>query len=329
MKYKMTCGSFARGKRRSRVKQVIRHTPLIGKRYRPRRYGNKPILGVKQGRDVLRAAILRGEPFMAGRFGTSEGRLLAQYWDIRLRCGDDAANAYRLGDAETRVMCNNAGFFPEDKTALWKWAQMETEACRRVDLLGVMRFFNEEWIADCLCPQAQLMPNGGLGSASEGWAHVLENLRVLVVHPFTDTIQKQYAEHREEIFPGTNALPQFDLQCIKAVQTVAGIRDTRFADWFEALDYMTEEAARRSFDVCLIGCGAYGFQLASRIKQMGKIAVHMGGSLQTLFGIRGGRWDVKYNHMYNDAWVYPSETETPAGYENVEGGCYWKPPEKV
>ena len=56
---------------------------------------------------------------------------------------------------------------------------------------------------------------------------------------------------------------------------------------------------------------------------MGKTAIHMGGSLQTLFGIKGSRWDNKYGSMYSEAWVYPSENETPAGFEKVEGGCYW------
>ena len=70
---------------------------------------------------------------------------------------------------------------------------------------------------------------------------------------------------------------------------------------------------------------AYGFQLASKVKRMGKIAVHMGGSLQTLFGIKGVRWNKNEAQLYNDAWVYPSEAETPKGYEKVENGAYWKP----
>ncbi len=29
----------------------------------------------------------------------------------------------------------------------------------------------------------------------------------------------------------------------------------------------------------------------------------------------GARWDAQYGSMYNDAWVYPSEAERPAGFE--------------
>lgn len=218
----------------------------------------------------------------------------------------------------------NAGFFPEKEHALDQWAEAETDACKDLNMLGVMNFLGEEWIYRTLCSQAKLMPAGGLASASKGWAWCLEGKKVLVIHPFTDTIQAQYYSHRKEIFPGTNALPEFDLKCVKAVQTIADAMDERFATWFDALDWMTEEAEKVDFDVALIGCGAYGFQLASRIKRMGKVAVHMGGSLQTLFGIEGARWDGKYSSMYNDYWVYPSENETPPGADKVEGGCYWK-----
>ena len=86
---------------------------------------------------------------------------------------------------------------------------------------------------------------------------------------------------------------------------------------------MTEEIEKQDFEVALIGCGAYGFQLASRVKRMGKIAVHMGGSVQTLFGIKGGRWDVQYSDMYNEYWVYPDGSEKIKNASSVESGCYW------
>jgi hypothetical protein len=39
----------------------------------------------------------------------------------------------------------------------------------------------------------------------------------------------------------------------------------------------------------------------------------------------GNRWA---NHsviskFWNDAWVWPSEEETPRGAAKIEGGCYW------
>ena len=320
MSNQLTYSSYNKSLIKAESFRVLRHTPKIGKRFKRKKYGAKRILSTEDGRNVLKQAIIDGKPFMAARFGTSEGLALNDYWGIKLKYGNECK---RMSDKYLNIMCNNAGFFPKSKEMLWKWAEMESDACVDVDLLGVMYFLNEEWIVRNLCVNAKLMPNGGLGSAAHGWAHVLEGCKVLVVHPFTDTIKRQYENNREKIFPGTNALPKFDLKCVKAVQTIADQEDNRFTNWFEALDYMTEEIAKHDFDVALIGCGAYGFQLASRVKRMGKIAVHMGGSLQTLFGIKGGRWDVQYSDMYNEHWVYPSEAETPAGFEKVEGGCYW------
>ena len=320
MNSNLSLSSYKNSMLKAKAFKILRHVPKIGKKIKRAKYGNKPIMNTEEGRNVLKQAIVNGEPFMAARFGTSEGLALVDHWGIKLKYGEEWD---RLSDKHLRIMYNNAGFFPKNKELLWKWDEMESKACADVDLLGVMYFLNEEWIVNKLCVNTQLMPNSGLASSANGWAHVLEGRKVLVVHPFTDTIMSQYEKNREKIFPGTNALPKFELKCVKAVQTIADEKDSRFETWFDALDYMTEEVAKQDFDVCLIGCGAYGFQLASRVKRMGKIAVHMGGSLQTLFGIKGGRWDVQYSDMYNEYWVYPSEEETPAGFEKVEGGCYW------
>ena len=88
---------------------------------------------------------------------------------------------------------------------------------------------------------------------------------------------------------------------------------------------MKDEIAKKDFDIALIGCGAYGLPLASHVKRLGKIGIHMGGCLQLLFGIKGQRWDSikKINKFYNDSWVRPLEADKPKNYLKVENGCYW------
>ena len=83
------------------------------------------------------------------------------------------------------------------------------------------------------------------------------------------------------------------------------------------------EIEKHDFDICLLGCGAYGFPLAAHVKRLGKKAVHIGGALQLLFGIKGRRWDREFSSIYNDAWVRPEENEKPRNANSVEGGCYW------
>ena len=126
------------------------------------------------------------------------------------------------------------------------------------------------------------------------------------------------------MFQNPDILPAFDLTVLRAVQTIAGETDDRFSDWEDALEYMYGEAMKIDFDVAIIGCGAYGMPLGARLKDSGKIAIHLGGATQLLFGIKGARWD---NHplsrLYNDNWVRPLETETPKAAKKVENACYW------
>ena len=44
------------------------------------------------------------------------------------------------------------------------------------------------------------------------------------------------------------------------------------------------------YDVVLIGAGAFSLPLVAHAKRRGKVGIHMGGSLQILFGILGKRW---------------------------------------
>ena len=61
---------------------------------------------------------------------------------------------------------------------------------------------------------------------------------------------------------------------------------------------MIEKCIRLEFDVAIIGCGAYGFPLANEIKKMGKVAIHLAGATQLMFGIVGKRWEEEY--IYSD-----------------------------
>ncbi|MEL6976477.1 MAG: hypothetical protein AAGL29_13935, partial [Bacteroidota bacterium] len=134
---------------------------------------------------------------------------------------------------------------------------------------------------------------------------------------------KQY-EKRLELFADPHVLPEFDLEVITSVQSIAG-QKTQFEDWFAALEHMKSEMDHMDYDVAIIGCGAYGMSLGAHAKRKGKQAIHMGGATQILFGIKGSRWD---NHpviskFYNSAWVRPSKNETPEDKDKVEDGCYW------
>lgn len=216
-----------------------------------------------------------------------------------------------------------SGFFPISESSLTKFAQMMIEDCALVDVLGSWRaeelYFQKELRQSYKVDLSLLEP----WWADKPWTRILAGKNILVVHPFADSIQQQYHYKRDKLFHDSSILPDFNLKVLKAVQSLGG--NSNFNDWFEALEYMKKEIDKVEYDICLIGCGAYGFPLAAHVKRTGKKAIHLGGGLQLLFGIRGKRWDVRdeYKSLMNEYWIRPSKDETPSVAEKVEGACYW------
>lgn len=229
----------------------------------------------------------------------------------------------------------NAGVFPNSQDVGRRWAELYLESLREVDCLCEWncrdgRFIEVENLFAKYSPNAKIINDLKVLTPfleQQPWTLSLEGMRVLVVHPFKKSIEKQYP-NRDKIFDKKKILPEFkSLQVIPAVQTIAGNRDDRFHNWFDALDWMCNEINTADFDVALIGAGAYGLPLAAHVKKLGKKAIHVGGGLQLLFGIKGSRWenDPGYGlgEVVNEHWVKPLPEECPSNAKSIEGGCYW------
>ncbi len=290
----------------------------------PQKYAGKLQLSLQESNDRI-ASLLKGkEPFMVARYGTNEIAVLR--WTIARNLG--LLKKYSEGTMNS--ICNNAGFFPKDQEAVYKYGNFVLEKSKNLDLLGTFYSRMEEYIVKNYAPQTATVRLRGLEPwyVERPWTKELEGKKVLVIHPFEETILKQY-QKRELLHSGKPYLPPIELKTLKAVQTIAGEKDPRFKNWFEALEYMHSSAMEIDFDVAIIGCGAYGLPLAALIKESGKSAIHLGGATQYLFGIKSKRAEEAKDHnpvlfnLYNEHWVRPSEEETPKNSHLVEGGCYW------
>lgn len=283
----------------------------------------------------IREKLLSPEPCMLSRFGAVEIGCVVNYLGIyhqkRKIIKYIKGEAFPwLWEEETMYpMRNNAGFFSATPELLKRFSEMMIEDMPLIDILASWRF-EEEYFSKELqnAYKIDFEPYNPFWS-DVPWTAALENKKVLVVHPFAETIQKQYLR-KELIHKDPRVLPTFDLQTIKAIQTIGNQGDGRFETWFDALEFMKNEIDKMDYDVCLLGCGAYGMPLAAHVKRSGKKAVHLGGSLQLLFGIRGARWEnsnynatYNYSKLMNEFWVKPSATETPSKAQQVEEGCYW------
>lgn len=282
-----------------------------------RKYANGVIHTVDDTNEHLIRLIESGKPFMVARFGSTESYNM-KVFDLKIK--KKYCNA--VGQ-----LCTFSGFFPQERRYVAEFVELMKLSCRDVDIIGVWQMFMEEhYVKTEMKPDVYMTYLTWLEPwfSKNPWSRALAGKKVLVIHPFAETIQKQYAK-RERLFPGTDILPEFELKTLKAVQTIAGEKDERFETWFDALEWMYQEAMKIDFDIAIIGCGAYGFPLAAKLKRAGKQAVHFGGATQLLFGIKGGRWDDNpiVSKLYNESWVRPGETEKPKKANDIEGGCYW------
>lgn len=287
-------------------------------------YANQWILGKKGTNRYISDKMTEGKPFMAARFGYTELAVITSILKRHL-FGNLAENEKRY-EEWFRLLAQGAGFFPDQPELGEKFVEVMISACSQVDLLAMWHCPMEDYVITEYMPETKLSFLGYLDPwrSKNPWSSALAGKKVLVIHPFEESIQQQYKK-REDLFPGTEVLPDFELKTLKAVQTIAGERDDRFNSWFEALEYMYQRAMEIDFDTAIIGCGAYGFPLAAKLKAAGKQAIHFGGATQILFGIKGRRWveNPRSGVKFNDAWVYPKASEVPKNSKAVENGCYW------
>lgn len=220
----------------------------------------------------------------------------------------------------------NAGFFPQTEKMNDRFVELMLTQIPEVDILASY-VYCERYVSDLLkgCKKVNLDGYYAPFRFENPWSRVLKGKKVLVVHPFVNSIACQY-NNRAMIHKNPDVLPEFEsLHLIKAVQSIAG-NECGYADWFEALDSMKKQMSETDFDIALIGCGAYGFPLATHAKSLGKIGIHLAGWTQMLFGIYGKRWiedQPEYSKYINDFWIRPEQGEVPQGSNLVEGGCYW------
>ena len=289
--------------------------------------------------ELIRSKIHEGAPYMISRFGSTELSCILNYLSVtadrkqRISYMLGKSSAWWWQESIRKQMKEWSGFFPSSEQALNKFCELSLSDTKQVDLLG-------SWLG---CER--LIP-----SFSEGlqktrllfldpywseipWTSALEGKKVVVVHPFKESIEKQY-RIREKLHR-SGVLPDFDLTVVRSVQSLGG--SGQYNSWFDALDMMKSELDALDYEIALIGCGAYGMPMAAHVKRMGKIGIHIGGSLQLLFGIMGSRWEsadyakstrdsftqVNYSQLKNTDWVKPMKSERPSNSASVEQGCYW------
>ena len=289
-------------------------------------YGEKHIYNGDDSQEVIMNTIKKGKPCLICRFGGTEMRVVDHF----LKNMNKTTNVI-FPDKIKEMIGALSGFFPATDYLLSRFSSEFINLAQDIDVLAVWATKSEKTMCEkYLNKNAKLIELGALDTVNfeNPWSQILTGKKVLVIHPFADTIEKQYKK-RELVFEkNPKILPEFELITMKPVQ---GLADSRFElpykNWFEALEDMKSQIDKIDFDIAVIGAGAYGIFLGQYCKQIGKQAVHMGGVTQLLFGITGKRWEIEQpnviKNVVNEHWVRPDVSEQPKGLKQVEGGCYW------
>lgn len=306
---------------KQKMKQKIKQTNLYdwykqklfqGRLKKLKNYRNE-FLGKEQCDEFFKKLLLSDEPCMVSRLGSTELKVLESY---------DKKNKY-TENLKYRIM-NNSGVFPNDDEILNQFSELYFKSCNQIDLLGIWLNPYEDKITNKYCKHSKITRLINLEPyfSLNPWSKYLKNKRVLVVHPFSQSIEKQYTNHKL-LFDNKEVLPEFNLITYPAIQSLGGNSD--YTSWFEALNKMKGDIQNIDFDIAIIGAGAYGLPLASYVKELGKKSIHLGGATQMLFGIYGQRWKTlsAFQNIINEHWVRPQENEKPKSANKVENACYW------
>lgn len=223
----------------------------------------------------------------------------------------------------------NAGVYPAtDAPSFTEGYLASLNSSSIIGRFGQIRRDQEHFVLERCCQRAIVVANRALEPYffQSPWSRELASRIVLVVHPFTATIRRQYAKN-VSLWLDPDVLPRFELKLVQSPLTLADAPKPH-TSWSDSLRHLQARvSAAAPFDVALLGCGAYGLPLAHYIVNEHNVpALYMGGALQLLFGIKGRRWADRpdFRAFFNSHWVWPDAAETPPGASRVENGAYWR-----
>ncbi|MBR1617242.1 hypothetical protein IJ670_03740 [bacterium] len=290
---------------------ITKHKEVINE------YAKKPVVDAKMGQEIVKDVLKSDKPSLICRFGLTEFKVLYSY-------------IYKHSKYKKQLQDLMSTIYPTSDKSLDKFSKMLLELTPEIDVLAVWRNKKEAKYCAQYCMENTkyvqfntLMP---FLYQENPWSSELQNKKVLVIHPFDDSIKKQY-EKRKLLFKNPAVLPDFELITMKPVYvTKENMANLPYSSWFEALDVMKKQIEAYDFEIALVAAGPFGIFLAEHCKKLGKKAIHVGGALQLFFGITGQRWIDYYpdvRAIMNEHWIRPSDSEKPEGYKKIEGGCYW------
>jgi hypothetical protein len=285
---------------------------------------------VEEGGRMLKARILTGVPFIAGKLGTSEFDALQ--WFIT----HPAGSAFPLHIQKNMKI--NAGLFGTECIKEWCIYMLEHLAMMdEIVMWNPIAPIQERYFIEERCPSIKkYLPLRALEPFYQKEEENCWSLAVgsfCVVSPFKESIESQW-QKRDGLFPyplfgetnfhGVVRVGYSPLICAVG-ESCAWPQSVLEEGWFSAVLSVVEECVAKNVDFVFVGAGALSLPICFELKKRGISAIHTGGGTQIIFGLKGQRWlsHTGISGFFNPSWAHPLRKEIPSGAERIEGGCYF------
>lgn len=268
--------------------------------------------------------------------------IINNFLELKSRLNDNSSlSVIRFGNVELTDLLNrneniyselktNAGFFCKDKSKeleVYKiWKKLYINSVINSDLmLDVVSCNSFQILCELLNRLNIWKPSLPYIENPQWWIEniIMEhNGTIGIVSYFKEDIEKQL-KVMDKIWVDKKIKNKFVI--VKSLNTIAGNEPDEFDDWLDVYKDLNKRVLKeKEPTLWLVSAGAYGLPICNSIKDNGGKAIYVGGLLQTLFGLKGSRFDEReeYKRNYNKYWKYPSSK--PKNYEKIENACYWQ-----
>lgn len=285
----------------------------------------------------INASVLQKNGFAMGKLGFSEQFLLGYLPFKATNPGNIQLKAY---EAMLRYHCEfQFGIFPTDTSFLHEFAQFYTKHVQQIDILGLFQADQEEKIIiesglnALFIPYQLTEPDRSLpANESNCYLPFFEGKKLLIISPYAELLKSRANRDTFESVWHNIGKKWFFVSEISSCEIPYSYKNSiqthqSFKNSIDLYNTICTRIDRMDYDIALIGAGALGLPIASYLKSQGKIAISLGGHLQVLFGVGGGRWNKDefwIRNYINQHWIDMPENYHPENKSMLtDNSAYW------
>ena len=282
----------------------------------------------------LKDAILNGKKYAIGKLGTTEQQIL--YYEIILNKSINKNNLLDFQNQLFNSFTKNAGVFPSEKEFILDYAKYFASGLSNLDCLGlfyqtreieILKYYNFKNFTTFFMNQEpdRSTPNNDLLC----YLPFFKDKKILIICPFADFLKERANKETFENVWAKTGKKWFYPKSVLSLEFPYGLSNAtqqKYKNGFNLIKEIEDKIKVIDFDIALIASGGIAIPLAIFIKDQDKIAISLGGHLQVLFGVLGGRWrnSKEWQKKYiNEFWVDVPKKYIPPEGKDCENNCYW------